>query len=92
MADREKIIKNIKNGGSLVIYVGTASLMKPLIFRDNQERNAVNKFAATASGTVISLGIANYASKFFGKLVDEVDRFIDDIRPAKKNEGDAKHA
>lgn len=86
MADRNKIVENIKKGGSLVIYVGTASLMKPFIFKDNDDRNAVGKVCAAASGAVISCGISSYASKFFGKMVDSVVDFIDDVKPKKNKE------
>lgn len=83
MADKSKIIKRIKDGGALVIYVGTASLMKPYIMRDNDERSAVGKVCSTFSGATISLGVAGYASKIFNKIVDEVADFIDDIRGKK---------
>lgn len=90
--DRTKVIKNIKDGGSLAIYVGTASLLKPYISNGNENRTAVGKVCSVAGGTVISLGVANWASKFFGKVVDEVVDFIDDVKPKKKNEGGSKDA
>lgn len=92
--DKNKLIKSIKDGGSLVIYVGTASLMKPYIVRDNDERSIVGKVCSTASGTVISLGVANFASKVFGKIVDEVSEFIADIRkkPESNKEGGDQNA
>ena len=85
MADQSKIVKRVKDIGSLVIYIGTAYLMKPYITRDNDQRNAVGKVCSAASGTVISYGVANYASKFFGKIVDEVADFINDVKPQKKS-------
>lgn len=86
MADRNKIVENIKKGGSLAIYIGTASLMKPLISKNQEERNPVGKVCAIGAGTVISCGISNYASKFFGKMVDSVVDFIDDVKPKNKEE------
>ena len=86
MANKENILKNIKNGGSLVIYIGTASIVRPLITKDNDTRNAVGKMCSLASGTVISCGIANYACKFFGNAVDKVAEFIEDVWPKKKKE------
>lgn len=83
--DKDKIISNIKKGGSLAIYVGTASLMKPIISSGNENRSAVSKVCAIGTGAVISCGISSYASKFFGKMVDTVVEFIDDVKP-KKNE------
>ena len=86
MADKNKIVENIKKGGSLAIYIGTASLMKPLITKDQENRNPVGKVCAIGAGTVISCGISNYASKFFGKMVDSVVNFIDDVKPKKDKE------
>ena len=86
MADRDKVIKNIKKGGSIVIYIGTASLMRPMITRDNDSRNAVGKVCSMASGTVISCGVAKFASDFFNKIVDKVADFVDDVKPRKKEE------
>lgn len=83
--DSKKLIEGIKKGGSLAIYVGTASLMKPIISNGNENRSAVSKVCAIGTGAVISCGISSYASKFFGKLVDTVVEFIDDVKP-KKNE------
>lgn len=82
--EQSKTVKRIKDVGSLIIYIGTAYLMKPYITRDNDQRNAVGKACSVASGTVISCGVANYASKFFGKMVDDVADFINDVRPPKK--------
>lgn len=84
MADREKIVNNIKKGGSIVIYLGTAGLMKPIVTKNSENRNAVSNVCAVASGTVISCGISSMASKFFGKMVDTVVKFIDDVKSPKK--------
>lgn len=77
------IVKNIKTGGSMAIYIGTASIMKPIIKQHNQDRNAVTKFCSVVSGTVISCGVSHIASKWFGKLVDKVANFIDDVKHPK---------
>ena len=86
MADRNKIIDGIKKGGSLAIYLGTASLMKPVITSGNENRSAVSKVCAVGTGAVISCGISSYASKFFGKMVDSIVEFIDDVKPKKDKE------
>ena len=86
MADREKTINNIKTGGSMAIYVGTASILKPIIKERNQERNALTKVCSYISGTVISCGISHVASRWFGNIVDKVVDFIDDVKTPKKKE------
>ena len=90
MADRERIAESIKTAGSMAIYVGTASIMKPIIKEHNQDRNAVTKVCSVVSGTVISCGISHVASKWFGKIVDKVYLFINDIKnPKTKGEREA---
>ena len=87
MEDKKtSLIKNIKNGGSMAIYIGTASIMKPIVREHNQERNALTKFCTVVSGTVISCGVSHIASRWWGKLVDKVVEFIDDVKHAKKEE------
>lgn len=83
------IVKNIKTGGSMAIYIGTASIIKPVIKQHNQERNAVTKLCSVVSGTVISCGVSHIASKWFGKLVDKVADFIDDVKHPKSKDGEA---
>lgn len=88
MADREKVISNIKTGGSMAIYVGTASIIKPIIKEHNENRNALTKVCSIVSGTVISCGVSHVASRWFGKIVDKVADFVDDVRKPKKKDGD----
>lgn len=90
MADsKDKIVNNIKTGGSMAIYVGTASILKPIIKQHNQDRNAVTKLCSIVSGTVISCGISHIASKWFGTIVDKVYDFLDDVKHPKKKEEEA---
>jgi len=88
MDDRMKLINNIKTGGSMAIYVGTASIIKPIIQEHNKNRNAVTKICSVVSGTVISCGISNIASKWFGKMVDKVTNFYDDVKGNKVRKDD----
>ena len=89
MADKDNLVSNIKTGGSMAIYVGTASILKPIIKQHNQDRNAVTKICSYVSGTVISCGISHIASQWFGKIVDKVADFIDDVKNPKKKESEA---
>lgn len=86
MADKDKLVSNIKTGGSMAIYIGTASIMRPIIKQHNQDRNAFTKFCSVVSGTVISCGISSVASKWFGKIVDKVADFVDDVKNPKSKE------
>lgn len=86
--NKSSLIKNIKSGGSLAIYLGTASIIKPIIKEHNQERNSVMKLCSVVSGTVISCGVSHIASKWFGKIVDKVAYFFDDVKSPKKEERD----
>ena len=87
-SNKSNIVKNIKTGGSMAIYVGTAAILKPMIKEHNNERNAVEKMCTVVSGTVISCGISHIASKWFGKIVDKVADFIEDVKHPKKKDGE----
>lgn len=86
MEDKNKLVSNIKTGGSMAIYIGTASIIRPIIKEHNQDRNPVTKLCSYVSGTVISCGISHIASRWFGKLVDKVYDFVDDVKNPKKKE------
>ena len=86
MEDKTNLVKNIKTGGSMVIYIGTASIIKPIIKQHNQDRNAITKACSYVSGTVISCGVSHIASKWFGKIVDKISDFIDDVKHPKAKE------
>lgn len=83
MEDKEKIIKDV---GNMAIYVGTASIIKPIIKQYNQNRNPITKVCSTFTGVVISLGVSHVASKWFNKIVDKVGKFVDDVKSPKKKE------
>lgn len=76
--DKDKISKNIKNGGSVAIYIGTASIVKPIVKRHQIERNPFSQICSTFAGTVISCGISSVASKWFGTAVDKVINTLDE--------------
>ena len=86
---RRKRIKNIKTGGDLMMYVGSAALISPLIRKAQQEQNGVMGICATCAGAVLTIGMGNVASKILEKTVDKVVEFWDDVKPsgpAKKTE------
>lgn len=86
---REKIKENIKSAGSVAIYIGTASMMKPVVQRGTADKNPLTKLCGIFSGTVVSCGISHYASRWFGAVVDKMSDFIDEVRkPPKVKEGD----
>ena len=85
--NQKKVRERIKTGGSIVIYAGTASLMRPIIRNGNEERNGAMKLCSYGAGAVISCAIANTASKFFDKIVDEVGKFFDDVSGKEEKDG-----
>lgn len=79
-AGTKEIVKDVcKTGGSIGIYIGTASIIKPIIKQHDVERNALGKVCASAAGTVISCGVSYYASKWWEKIVDKVSDFVDSL-------------
>ena len=78
---REKIIKNIKRGGSVVMYVGTAGLVSPMVRRARETQNGAMGVCSTGAGVVLSAGVGKLASDIFCKIVDKVADFWDDVKP-----------
>ena len=96
-ARREKILKNVKLGGSLLMYIGSAGLMNPLIKEARQNQSGPMKACSFGAGTILSLGLGSVASKVFNKLVDKTVDFYDDVKPKHKfdlinDEEDEKNA
>ena len=87
---REKIIKNVKRGGSIVMYIGTAGLISPMVRRARETQNGAMGVCSTGAGVVLSAGVGKLASDIFGKVVDKVVDFWDDVKPQKTEESDKK--
>lgn len=83
MENKDNLVNNIKTGGSMAIYIGTASIIKPIIKEHNKDRNPLTKCCSIISGTVISCGVSHIASKWFGTIVDKVADFVDDVKHPK---------
>ena len=83
MADKEKIIKNVKRGGTVMVYVGTANLVRPFVNKAREDQNGAMQACTIFGGTVLSLGIAKIANKWMNTMVDKVVDFIEDVKPKK---------
>lgn len=79
---RRKRIQNIKTGGSLMMYIGSAGLMMPMIQKARERQNGVMGLCAAGAGVILSVGLGNVASRIFGKTVDRVVDFWDDVKPS----------
>lgn len=83
---REKIIKNVKRGGSVMVYVGTANLLRPMIARAREDQNGAMQACTLFGGAILSIGIARKATEWMNTAIDRVVEFIDDVKPKKKEE------
>lgn len=81
---RDKTIQTIKNGGSLIMYIGSAGLVSPMIQNARKEQNGAMQICTIGAGAVVSMGVGAFASSVFGKIVDKVVDFWDDVKPKKK--------
>jgi len=90
MADRDKIIRNIKAGGDLMMYIGSAGLMSQCVRRARDGHNPAMNACIYASGTVLSLGLGRIASKWLEKAVDDIVDFIEDVRKPEKKHKEAE--
>ncbi len=89
--NRDRIVKNIKTGGSMVMYIGSAGLMTPVIRNSQQNQNGAMNICSFGAGAVLSMGLGAVASKMFGKLVDKALDFWDDVKPKHDDEKDDEH-
>lgn len=78
---REKRIQNVKTGGDLIMYVGSAGLMIPMIRKAKESQNGIMGVCAAGAGAILSVGLGNIASKILNRTVDKVVDFWDDVKP-----------
>ena len=74
---------------NLMMYVGSAGLMMPLIQKARNQESGVMGICAAGAGLVLAIGIGNVASNILNKTIDKVVDFWDDVKPsapAKKSE------
>lgn len=78
---RKKRIQNVKAGGDLMMYIGSAGLLIPMIRKAKENQNSLMGICATGAGAILSVGLGNMASKIFNKTVDKVSDFWEDVKP-----------
>lgn len=78
---REKRIQNVKTAGNLMMYIGSAGLLIPMIRNAKQNQNSIMGICATGAGAILSVGLGSVASKVLNKTVDKVVDFWDDVNP-----------
>ena len=79
---RKKRIQNVKTGGDLMMYIGSAGLLIPMIRKAKENQNGLMGICATGAGAILSVGLGNVASKIFNKTVDKVADFWEDVKPS----------
>lgn len=84
--DREKIIKDVKIGGDILMYVGSAGLVKPHIQKAKENENGLLGSCSTGAGIILSAALGSVASGVFNKVVDKVVDFWDDVKPKEETE------
>ena len=78
---RKKRVKAVKTGGNVVMYVGSAGLMIPMIKRAQENQSGIMGLCAAGAGIVLAVGLGNVASRIFEKTVDKAIDFWDDVKP-----------
>ena len=84
--NRDTVIKNVKTGGNILMYVGSAALMMPQIQRAKENQNGILGCCATGAGIVLAAGLGGIASSFLNKIVDKAINFWDDVKPKEEEE------
>jgi len=80
---RSRRIRNIKTGGDLIMYIGSAGLMIPFIKKSQENQNGLMGACTAGAGAIIAIGLGNLTSKLLNKTVDKVVDFWDDVKPSK---------
>jgi hypothetical protein len=86
--NRDKLVKNVKTGGDILMYVGSAALMMPQIQKSKENQNALLGAAATGTGIILAAGLGSLASSVLNKAVDKVINFWDDVKPKEDEKVD----
>lgn len=86
---RRRRIQNVKTGGDILMYVGCAGLMMPMMQNAKEKQNSLIGLSALGAGTILSIGLGKIASNILNKSIDKVVDFWDEVKPsapAKKPE------
>lgn len=86
--DRSKLIKNIKAGADLAMYIGAAGLMGPIMRKAQENHNPAMNLCIFASTSVLTLGIGKIAGGWVEKTIDDIAAFIEEVKAPKKEETD----
>lgn len=81
-----RVIRNVKTGGDILMYIGSAALMRPQIQRAKENQNGILGTCATGAGIILAFGLGSVASTFMHKAIDKVVDFWDDVKPKDKEE------
>ncbi len=90
--NRKEMIDIVKKSGNVMVYVGTANLMRPIINKAREDQNGAMQACTILGGAVISFGIAKKASEWMNMAIDKFIDFIDDVKPKRKPEKEEENA
>ncbi len=85
MANKDKILKDIKNGGNMAIYIGVPTIVSSAVKERTRELSPISRICAGFSGIVVSLGVSALACDWFNSAVDKVSSFIGGAKNESKN-------
>lgn len=78
---RKKRLENIKAGGDMMMYIGSASLIMPMVQKARENRNGIMGTCALSAGVILSIGIGNFASKILNQTIDKAVAFWEEVKP-----------
>lgn len=81
----ERRVRNVKTGGDILMYVGTAALLRPCIQRAKETNNGLLGGCATLAGAALAIGLGGIASNFLNKIIDKGMSFWDEVKPQDKD-------
>ena len=81
-ARRKKRIQNVKAGGDMMMYIGSAGLMIPMIRKAKESQNGIMGACAMGAGAVLAIGLGNVATKILNRTIDKAVDFWEDVKPS----------
>ena len=65
-----------------MMYIGSASLMIPMIRKAKESQNGIMGTCAMGAGAVLAIGLGNAATKILNKTIDNAIDFWEDVKPS----------
>ena len=82
--DHNKVVKGVKTGANIAMYIGSAGLVLPLMQNAREKENGILGACTGLAGAILSIGLGKLGSTISDSIIDKVVDFWDDVKPKTK--------